>query len=260
MHAMRVAILSDIHGNSVALDAVLDDIKKAGDVDGYWILGDLAAMGPDPVGALERLNDLQNVTFVRGNTDRYVCNRLDPGVTVDRMSKDPAHAHVHASLLAGLCWTQGALTSSGWLNWLATIELEQRLTLPDGARMLLVHAAPGTDDGPGLHPALTPDQLAKALEGCAADLVFCGHTHWQLDQKAGAARLINPGSVSLPWGADTRASYYLLEADTSGHTLSHRRVAYDTLSVVEQLKSQMHPSYDMLSPRLRGEQPNPWAV
>ncbi len=255
---MRVAILSDIHGNSVALDAVLDDVKNNGGVDAYWILGDLAAMGPDPVGALERLNDLQHATFVRGNTDRYVCNRLDPGGTVDKMSKSPAHAHTLATVLAGLCWTQGALTSSGWLNWLATLELEQRLTLPDGARVLLAHAAPGTDDGPGLHPALNPEQLGKTLEGCDADLLFCGHTHWQLDQQVGATRLINPGSVSLPWGADTRASYYLLEADAGGHTLSHRRVAYDALAVVEQLKGQMHPSYDMLSTRLRGEQPIPW--
>jgi predicted phosphodiesterase len=260
MRIMRVAILSDIHGNSVALDAVLDDIKQAGRVDAYWVLGDLAAMGPDPVGALERLNDLQHATYVRGNTDRYVCNLLDPGVTVDRMSKDPANGQTYASLLAGLCWTQGALTASGWLNWLATLELEQRLALPDGTRVLLVHAAPGTDDGAGLHPGLTPDQVAKALDGCNADLVFTGHTHWQLDQKAGATRLINPGSISVPWGSDTRASYYLLEASATSHTLTHRRVTYDTLAVVEQLKGQMHPSYDMLSPRLRGERPPPWAV
>ncbi len=69
---MKNALLSDIHGNSVELDAVLEDIKSQGDVDAYWILGDLVAIGPDPVGVLQRLSILPNARFIRGNTDRYV--------------------------------------------------------------------------------------------------------------------------------------------------------------------------------------------
>ena len=65
---MRIAIFSDIHGNATALDAVL---REVGDVDEYWIAGDLCAIGPDPVGALERVLSLPNTRFVRGNTDRY---------------------------------------------------------------------------------------------------------------------------------------------------------------------------------------------
>jgi len=68
---MRIALLSDIHGNSLALDAVLADIATVG-VDGYWILGDIVALGPDPVGVLQRLSTLQNCYFIRGNTDRYL--------------------------------------------------------------------------------------------------------------------------------------------------------------------------------------------
>ena len=68
---MKIAILSDIHGNSIALDAVLADIEHAGGVDGYWLLGDFAAIGPDPVGVLEQIRALPNALFLRGNTDRY---------------------------------------------------------------------------------------------------------------------------------------------------------------------------------------------
>ncbi len=57
---MKIAVLSDIHGNSVALDAVLRDISSQGGVDAYWVLGDLVALGPDPVGVLERLSKLPN--------------------------------------------------------------------------------------------------------------------------------------------------------------------------------------------------------
>ena len=69
---MRLAILSDIHGNIVALDAVLEDIQAQGGVDEYWILGDLVDAGPAPVAVLERLSAVENITFIRGNTDRYV--------------------------------------------------------------------------------------------------------------------------------------------------------------------------------------------
>ena len=69
---MRVALLSDIHGNSIALDAVLSDIEQAGGVDEYWALGDLVALGHDPIGVVERLASLPGLSLVRGNTDRYV--------------------------------------------------------------------------------------------------------------------------------------------------------------------------------------------
>ncbi|MBO0795826.1 MAG: metallophosphoesterase family protein, partial [Ktedonobacteraceae bacterium] len=68
---MRIAILSDIHGNPIALEAVLADIRAQGGVDAYWVLGDFSALGYDPVTPLQRVADLPNARFVRGNTDRY---------------------------------------------------------------------------------------------------------------------------------------------------------------------------------------------
>jgi predicted phosphodiesterase len=69
---MRLAILSDIHGNPLALDAVLTDIQSQGKVDTYWVLGDFAALGYDPVTPLEKVTALPHASFTRGNTDRYV--------------------------------------------------------------------------------------------------------------------------------------------------------------------------------------------
>jgi predicted phosphodiesterase len=70
--SMRLAILSDIHGNPIALNAVLADIQIQGEIDAYWILGDFSAIGYDPVTPLQQVVKLPNVRFVRGNTDRYV--------------------------------------------------------------------------------------------------------------------------------------------------------------------------------------------
>ena len=73
---MRIALLSDIHGNATALNAVLADVAEQGGADGYWIMGDLVALGPEPVLTLEILSALPDARFVRGNTDRYVCTGI----------------------------------------------------------------------------------------------------------------------------------------------------------------------------------------
>ena len=67
---IRIALLSDIHGNHIALEAVLDDARAVG-VDQFWILGDFAAIGPEPLAVLDRIAELKHVKWVRGNTDRY---------------------------------------------------------------------------------------------------------------------------------------------------------------------------------------------
>ena len=75
---VRLAILSDIHGNPIALDAVLGDIEARGGADGYLVLGDLVAQGHDPAAVLRRLASLPDARFVRGNTDRYVLTGRGP--------------------------------------------------------------------------------------------------------------------------------------------------------------------------------------
>lgn len=257
---MRIAIFSDVHGNPIALDAVLNDVARAGGADGYWVLGDLAALGPGPVAALERLNELPNALFVRGNTDRYVSQRLDPRQAHSQVAQSPQSAGLIVERVAMLAWTQGALFASGWMNWIAALELEQRVTLPDGTRVLLVHASPGNDDGDGIRPTMSDAQIADLIAGCNADLIFVGHTHWSLDRTVQGVRVVNLGSVSNQWAPDLRASYYLLQADETGYTLEHRRVEYDRADVLAQLQRIHHPGIGALGAHLRGERTPPWAA
>lgn len=250
---MRIALLADIHGNSIALDAVLTDVAAQGGVDAFWVLGDLAALGPDPVGVLERLAGLSNTRFVRGNTDRYLATGLQFDVTPEQLAADPAVLHRTLEVTRSFAWTQGMVTAAGWLDWLADLPLEQRQTLPDGTCLLAVHAAPGHDDGDGVHPKLTDAELQQLVAGCNADLVCVGHTHTPLDVTADGVRVVNPGSVSNPFPPDLRASYVLLEADKTGLELRHRRVEYDREAVIAQLEAIHHPSPDYLIRFMRGE-------
>jgi predicted phosphodiesterase len=238
---MRLAILSDVHANPIALDAVLRDVEERGGADGYWVLGNCVAMGFDPTAVLQRLTTLPNVRFVRGNTDRYVL--AGQGATA-RGPLTIADAQVNPDLIPtlvfitqGLAWTYGFLAATGWIDWLGNLPLEQRLTLPDGTRLLGVHAAPGVDDGPGVEPWTTDDERRDMLVGCAADLVLVGHTHQPLDRMVGHIRVVNVGSVSLP-DADRRASYALLAADRDGFHLRLHRVAYDTAAVIRAVYAQ----------------------
>jgi predicted phosphodiesterase len=248
---VRLALLSDVHGNMHALDAVLADIAGAGGVDEVWALGDLAAIGPDPCGVLERLTALPAVRFVRGNTERYLVTGERPPPTLDEVAAQPALAAVHAEVAASFAWTEGALAGTRWRDWLGTLPAEQRLDLPDGTRLLGVHADPGRDDGPGLGPHADADAIATGH----ADLVCGGHTHRVYDGVLGATRIVNLGSVSNPLGHDLRASYVIVDASTTGYTLEHRRVEYDRQAVIHQLERLRHPGRGWIIKHLCGELP-----
>src|SRR5205807_9346955 len=109
--------------------------------------------------------------------------------------------------------------------------LEVRLTLPDGTRVLGVHAAPGLDDGPGITPVLSDDELRVLLAPAEADLVIVGHTHVPLDRTIEQVRVFNLGSVSNPMRSRLEASYALLEADAAGYYVQLRYVEYDRQSL-----------------------------
>ena len=255
---MRVAILSDIHGNAIALESVLRDIEARGGVDAYWILGDLAAIGHDPIGVLERLAQLANATLVRGNTDRYLVTGERPGPTAPACQADPALWPVRVEVAGSFGWTQGIVTVAGWAEWLAGLPLERRFVLPDGTRALCVHASPGRDDGQGVHPGVGRGALGELVAGCQADLVLTGHTHWPMDVQIDGTRLVNAGSVSNGFPPDLRASYVLLEAHGAGYRLRHRRVAYDREAVIAALHAVNHPAVGYISHHMRGENRPHW--
>lgn len=200
MAAIRHALLSDIHGNLIALEAVLADVAACGGADAYWVVGDIPAIGYDPVGVIERLVALPDTRFVRGNTDRHTVTGELPGgaPSLDDIQNDPQRLQELVLVAESRGWTRGAVTLGGWFDWLAGLPVEQRSALPDGTRLLAVHASPGRDDGPGVHPGLSDDELRDLLAGCEADLVIVGHTHRPLDRAVGAIRVVNLGAYAIP--------------------------------------------------------------
>ena len=220
---MRVAVLSDIHSNLVALDAVL---AHAGSVDAVWQLGDVVGYGPDPDGVVARLIEVGAVG-VRGNHDAAALG-------------GPEIEWFNPEARAAAEWTRDAIdaTTRAWLS-----ALPERHAID---QMTLVHGSPRD---PIREYVASP---AIALENLAVlDTAFClhGHTHvpvaFCLDPDGdlriaepenggtieldGQRALINPGSVGQPRDGDPDASYLILDPDTA--TVTWHRVAYDIPAV-----------------------------
>jgi predicted phosphodiesterase len=248
---MRVAVFSDIHGNVAALDAVLGAARGDG-IDEFWCLGDLVAHGPRPAEVVARLRGLAGLACVRGNTDRYVLTGdlrgIIPPIDRPRTTQD---WQAFADARESFAWTRGCLVASGQLEWLARLPAEQRVTLPDGSRALLVHSAPGRDDGPGLAPEQSDDALMRAgFTSGEADLILVGHTHVPSERDLPGCRAVNPGPVSLPIRSDDQARWAVLDATDIGYAIEYRAVQYDLASVVDDLTRQWHPASGWLARKM----------
>jgi predicted phosphodiesterase len=245
---MRVAVFSDVHGNTLALQAVLADVERLGGVDAYWFVGDAAASGYDPSGCIALIAALPGLRRVRGNTDRMTVadSPGDDATFFDDVVRDRAVATRQLKLDRGMAWTRGAVATGGGYDWLADMPIEDRVTLPDGTRVLLVHAAPGTDAGSGIRTEQSDAEVGALLAGADAELVIVGHTHQPVDRTVNGVRAWNLGSVSMPFTDDTRAMWTLLEADEAGHTLTRQHASYDIDAMLGRLAVAHHPAEDVI--------------
>ncbi|MBA3376527.1 MAG: metallophosphoesterase family protein [Actinobacteria bacterium] len=220
---MRVAVLNDIHGNLPALEAVLAEVEHEG-VDAIVSGGDVV-WGPLPAECLELLV-ARGAHFVRGNADRDVLTGQDE---VDRFC---------APLL-----NEGQMAHVG--AWPLTVELD----VDDVGRVLFCHATPRSDEE--IVTKVTPDSvIAELLSDVTADLVVCGHTHVQFDRAVtGAPRLVNAGSVGMPYEGDPDARWALLGPD-----IELRRTPYDVEAAIAELVATGMPGVERIVVRaLRGE-------
>lgn len=211
---MRVAVVSDIHGNLPALDAVLADVRREG-VTELLCCGDIAS-GPMPVETLDRLMHL-DVPFrsVRGNADRAA-------VAVWDGEADPASTHEDDR------WT-GRELARRHRDFLAALPPTITVEHEGLGSVLLCHGTPRRDDEIVLET--TPEQrLRSVLADVAEEVIVCGNTHMAFDRRVGDHRLVNVGSVGWPYG-DPGAHWALLTDD-----LESRTTLYDVDEAIDELR------------------------
>jgi predicted phosphodiesterase len=227
---VRLAVIADVHGNAVALDAVLADVERAG-ADAVVVAGD-AVPGPEPAAVLARLRALEGARFVRGNGDREVVEAFDAAVPFDATEPDAA--------LRTARWTAERIGRAD-RDALAAYEPTVLVRVDGLGDVLVCHATPGSDEA--MLTRVTPEPIvARALEGAPGDVVVCGHTHAQYDRAVAGRRLVNAGSVGLPYEGRRGAFWALLGPDG----VDLRRTEYDVDAVAERIEASGWPDPDDL--------------
>ncbi len=237
---MRLAVLSDIHGNILALEAVLRDLKQSGGADKTWILGDLCAFGPRPVECLQRLRELAGTSVISGNTDRYVTT----GERRTMQPKDEVDWQKMADTLReredNLLWTVSRLSYADY-EYLAKLRSELALEVPDYGWVIGYHGAPG-DDERGLFPDTPGDEVLDQMLDREGRLAFGAHTHVPMDRDLGRWRVVNAGSIGMAQ-RPTHACYALVGFDNGSAQVDLRQVEYDVQATVKDMQQLAHPMW-----------------
>jgi putative phosphoesterase len=214
---LRIAILSDIHGNLAGLDACLNDLAQQGGADTIVAAGDLCVDGPKPKKVLQRLID-GGVACVRGNTDRELFERADEKMSAMDRSQ--------------LEWTRKQLGDK-LLAWLGDLPFSLRFG-DAGAELLVVHANP-TNDHEHLWPDADDAMLERLVGNETAAAIAFGHLHLPYARVWHGKLLVNVASAGLPKDGDARASYAILTQRSGGWQARHRRVEFDVKKVATQI-------------------------
>ncbi|MBL7063440.1 MAG: metallophosphoesterase family protein [Anaerolineae bacterium] len=235
----RFAVLSDVHGNLLALEAVLADVEAQGTPDTYWVLGDLIAFCPWPAETLARLRALPNAAFLMGNTDRYVVTGRRPVFPV-RSPEDWAQMpFALAGRDANFRWIVERLSYADY-KFLRNLPPRLEMDVPGYGHIVAVHATPA-DDETNIYPDTPDDEVRPHLASLDARLLLYGHTHRPVDRVVDSVRLVNAGSVGLPLDGDPRPAYALLDFEGDQCNVTIRRVEYDMEAVVVELERVEHP-------------------
>ena len=214
---MRVAALYDIHGNLPALEAVLAEVEEA-EPDVVLVGGDIV-LGPMPRETLELLLGLgERALFVRGNCDRLMGEEIgEAGLNADRAR-----------------WSAEQL-QRGQRAWLAALPDTQSLDVDGLGPTLFCHGSPRSDEE--ILTAISSElRVGETVAGVAEQIVVCGHTHVQFDRAAAGKRLVNAGSVGMPYESLPGAYWALF-----GPGLEMRRTDYDREAAAEAIRATTFP-------------------
>jgi putative phosphoesterase len=227
---MRVAALYDIHGNLPALEAVLADVRQVG-IDHIVVGGDVVP-GPMPRETLACLRDLDiPAQFIHGNGDREVLASIR-GIETAGVPEQFRHL---------ISWNAQQLDREDE-QWLASWPDTLTLAVEGVGEVLFCHATPRNDTE--IFTRVTPaDRLQPVFQEVAASVVVCGHTHMQFDRTVGELRVVNAGSVGMPF-QDPGAYWVLLGPD-----IQLRHTQYNMARAAERIRATRYPQAEEFAAR-----------
>ena len=236
----RIAILSDIHGNTTALEAVIKDAQELGATE-YWLMGDILLPGPSRNELFELLSSIPITATVRGNWDDCVLEALDGEYGLE----DPQEIQL-------LRLTQYLMEEidSKYVDWIRSLPLVVKKEV-NGIRFSLTHHLPEKNYGGELRPANDTSQFDQLLDD-QTDMAIYGHVHKQLLRYGSKGQqILNPGTIGMPyfdWSPlqNHRAQYAIIDVEEDGVTnLQFRKIAYDYEAELQLAKDKQLPYIEL---------------
>jgi putative phosphoesterase len=229
---MRIVFLSDIHGNAVALEAVLEDISKR-NIDKIIVLGDISYRGPEPKRALELVKNL-NTDVIKGNADEWVVRGIKEGEVAESalqmMNKERD-------------WIFMRLTEED-ISYLAELPTEIKLE----AEKIMIHAFHATPTSlfDVVQPFESDENLLKKMMKSGADIFVYAHIHKPFIRYIHGKCLINIGSVGLPFDGLTKSSYAIVDVKDGSFQTSIVRVDFDLDTIIKQYQESDYPNSEQM--------------
>ena len=230
----RIAVLSDVHGNLLALQAVLAEIRRE-KPDAVLVAGDHVLNGPDPNGAVDALRVLESegALIVSGNTDIAVGD-LDYGAAFPQYQDG-----VPDVVTAAVEWAHDELGDEQ-LDWLRRLPAERRTRASDGTLVLVVHASPGSQTR-GFDRALDANVIYERAAATDARVICVGHTHMPEVRDLGWKLIVNAGSAGYVFDGDPTASWAMVSVNEGAVEAEIRRTPFDALAVATAISERGLP-------------------
>lgn len=213
---MKVAVISDIHGNFQALKSVLDDMAKFG-CEKILCLGDLAMAGPEPGVIIDYVQEQDGWEIIQGNTDKMIAE-----YSTELFNQVYSTFPVMANALAD----DVKILSEAQKNFLKNLPQQKEIDIC-GVKVLMVHGSPRKNNEDIL-PDFPIEKVEEIISETDADLIFCGHTHipcgYQTNKKQ---TVVNVGSVGRPMHGESKACYVIANFENGTFSIEHRFVDYD---------------------------------
>ena len=233
-----ILVVSDIHGNVNALQAILEDAHSKYDIQQYAILGDMFALGPNPLEVYLEIEKLKDYFFIRGNHEDYLTEKFHIQ-NIGKIGNFERGSPLYEKIQTSLRRTYDALGSQRVDN-ITKMCIDEKHLIVNGITHYFCHGRPDTNKI-GISNIEIEKQLEQFQEGC----FWAGHVHHQLFTEIGQKKFINPGGSGLPFDEDHRAPYAVIDKD--GRPILHR-VAYSYQDVINKLNE--YPD-DLFAPILQ---------
>ena len=237
---MKIAVLSDIHGNLLALESVLEDIQSK-NCDKILFLGDYALAGPEPTDTVNfcmSLSEHDNVEMIQGNTDKMIVEFSE-----DIYQKVAQGAPIMANALREEANTLGEKQK----QFLKELPTTKSLTIDD-VKILMVHGSPRRNNE-DIMPDTPLEKVEEMLSGVNEDLILCGHTHIPCGFQTNTKQtVVNVGSVGRPFTENPESCYAIISTKGNGEfEVEHNFVKYDNIQAAKTLSERSFEGADKLA-------------